>query len=366
MNRKGHRPRVLCFIVSYPTFSETYMHEEIRGLRDRFDIEIITYRRTEIPRKSAFPYRLIEYNDTCLQYGDWIAVDPHFRTEGQRRFIEAVDEVIREFRPDFMHAHYLGFALLLKHLGERHAIPWTVRTHSMDVLSEPEGKLQRLCAAANTEHCRRVLAFPGHRQRLTGAGLESGKLTDVWPVLNFQRFHRPEPREPTGRVLCAGPAIRKKAHEKFIELAATMADSSLRFDLYAAGPTLEACARRNTELQNPARITYADPDDMPDVYPWYDWLVYPSDTGINKVGLPLAAAEAMAAGLGVCLQELPGRREEQLDFLGGAGYLFSDIEEVPAILSAGYPDEKRRAGFESARRFDLQSHKHLLTDAWVR
>ena len=28
----GRRPRVLIFIVGYPTFSETYMHEEIRSL----------------------------------------------------------------------------------------------------------------------------------------------------------------------------------------------------------------------------------------------------------------------------------------------------------------------------------------------
>ena len=70
---------------------------------------------------------------------------------------------------------------------------------------------------------------------------------------------------------------------------------------------------------------------MPAVYPEHDWLVYPSCTKINKVGLPGAIAEAQAAGLGVCWQELPGRRQEQLDFLGGGGFLRGSLNNRPAL-----------------------------------
>ena len=61
---------------------------------------------------------------------------------------------------------------------------------------------------------------------------------------------------------------------------------------------------------------------------------------------------------------MPGRREEQLEFLGGGGFLFQSIEEVPAILSREYPEEMRQAGLKNAKKCDIAQHKVLLTEAW--
>ena len=67
---------------------------------------------------------------------------------------------------------------------------------------------------------------------------------------------------------------------------------------------------------------------------------------INKVGLPVSIPEAQAAGVGVCWQEMPRRREEQLEFLGGAGFVVKSMAEVPAILAQPYPEEMRLRGIE--------------------
>jgi glycosyltransferase involved in cell wall biosynthesis len=340
------------------------MHEEIRSLRDTYDVQIVTYREPSEPRKEAFPYHFVPYLDTCLQYGDHLKVDGTFSSDAQREFISRVDDIITDFGPQVLHGHYLGLALLLDYLGKRHDIPWTIRTHSMDVLSEPEPKLQRLCAAANSELCGGVLAFRANRLRLELTGLESSKIVDVWPTLAFKRFYRPKRRPQSHRIMCAGPAIPKKAHSDFIDLAHSMRRSGLEFVLYAAGPKLQKMHSYNSELGDPARITYVDPELMPEIYPRYDWLVYPSDCAINKVGLPLAIAEAMAAGVGVCWQELPDRRNEQLEFLGGAGHLFSAASELPALIDQPYDETRRLAGLEAARRCDIDVHKHLLTDIW--
>jgi hypothetical protein len=360
------KPRVLYFIVAYPTFSETYMHEEIRALREKYEVLVITYRESKVPRREPFTYKVIPYQDPCLVYANIESVDVEFRSKTQKAFLREIGKVIEDFQPDILHGHYFGMALLLKQLSERYRIPFTIRTHSMDILSEPDEKLEAMCRAANSVWCDRILSFPANRQRLLARGLDEDKLVDCWPVLNFERFYRPEPRPATGRVMCAGPAIPKKAHNEFIDLAAMMRDSGLSFDLYADGPTIEKTRAHNEELGNPATITYADPDDMPGVYPNYDWLVYPSDQTIAKVGLPVALIEAQASGIGVCWQELPGRREEQLAFLGGGGFLFTSIDEVPAIISQPYPEEMRRAGFEAARRCDIQATKHLLSEGWDR
>jgi glycosyltransferase involved in cell wall biosynthesis len=275
-----------------------------------------------------------------------------------------VDRVIREFQPDVLHGHYLGLALLLSRLSARHGVPFTIRTHSMDVLSEPAAKIEAICRAANSEWCRGVLTFPANRSRLAAGGLADDKLVDCWPVVNFERFYRPEPRVLTKRVMCAGPAIEKKAHDEFVDLGVMLRGSGRSFDLYADGPSIEQTRRYNTAKGSPIRVSYADPDDMASVYEQHDWLVYPSDQTINKVGFPVAIAEALASGIGVCWQELPDRRDEQLEFLGGAGYLFHSMEEVPAIITQPYPEEKRQAGFRAARRCDIERTKHLLSDAW--
>ena len=358
------KPRVLVFIVSYPTFSESYMHEEIRALAPDFDIKIVTYKKSERPRRRAFEHTLVEYGSPCLVYAPFPKVNLEFTDDAQIEFIEQIDAIIRDFKPDLLHGHYLGIGVLLAKLAERHEIPFTVRTHSMDVLNEPDAKLDAYCAALNSPWCRRALAFPHSVKRLTDHGLNAELLESCWPVLDYKAFRRTDKREPKGRVICAGPAIKKKAHNTFVDLGALMKDSGYKFDLYAYGPTIWKTRDHNAAKGFPISIKYADPTEMPGIWPQYDWLVYSSDPQVNKVGLPCGVAEAMAAGVGVCWQELPGRRDEQLEFLGGAGFLFQSIEEVPALLAQPYPDEKRLAGIEAAKRFDIEAHKHLLTDVW--
>ena len=361
----GRRPRVLIFIVGYPTFSETYMHEEIRSLWPDYEIKILTYRKSDFPRDNPFPYEIVEYKGSCLVYGSIENARPEFNGWRQRLFLHKVHKIIRRFKPDVLHAHYLGLGLLLRKLSEYFKIPFTIRTHSMDVLSEPPNKLEAMAEAANSPWCLRVLAFPNSRPRLIERGLHPDKVVSCWPVVNFGKFYNPEKRAPTGRVMCAGPAIPKKAHHEFVDLAVLMRESGRTFNLYARGFQLEYHTRPyNEKAYNAINILYRDPDEMPAVYPEHDWLVYPSCTKINKVGLPCAIAEAQAAGLGVCWQELPGRRQEQLDFLGGGGFLFHSIDEVPSIIARPYPEVMRQAGFEAARRCDIEQHKGLLTSAW--
>ena len=359
------KPRVLYFIVAYPNFSETYMHEEIRSLSEQFDIKIITYRKSLRPRRRAWEYEWINYEAPCLVFSPIEEINQPFDTPEQLDFLRQVNAVIEEFKPDVMHGHYLGMSLLMKTLADQHQIPFTIRTHSQDILSEPNNKLEAYSEAVNSPWCKRLLAFPASCGRLTDRGVKHDKVRSCWPVLNFQRFYRPEKRLSTGRVMCAGPAIEKKAHNKLVDLAVMMrGQSELEFDLYAAGPTIEATRIYNAEKGGIVTIKYADPEEMPDVYPRYDWFIYPSDPEINKVGLPVSIAEAQASGIGVCWQELPGRREEQLDFLGGAGFLFESLNELPEILSGSYPEEMRLLGFEAAKKCDIERHKHLLAEVW--
>lgn len=360
----GPRPRILCIVVQYPNFSETYTHEEIRSLRAHDDIKIVTYKAGSQPRRAPFSFDLVPYFGPCFVYGRIEDIDRELVRSESKEFLHKLGSVIEQFQPDVLHAHYLGMSLPLRKLAERYKLPFTIRTHSMDVLSEPAEKVAAMCEAANSPSCARVLAFPANRDRLIAGGLDAEKLLACWPVMNYARFHKPSRRAPTGRVMCAGPAIVKKAHNDFIDLAVKMRGSGLAFDLYAAGKYLPITESYNERAGRVINISYADPDDMPEVYPRYDWLVYPSDTDVNKVGLPVSIAEAQASGVGVCWQELPGRRREQLAFLDGGGFLFRSLDEIPEILARPYPEEMRLRGLQAAKRCDIEQHKVLLREVW--
>jgi glycosyltransferase involved in cell wall biosynthesis len=360
----GRRPRILYFLVQYPTFSETYMHEELRAVRESCDVKVITYSVPRDPRREPYPYDVIKLKGECLQFGDFAKIDPEFESPLQREFLTQVCAAVEAFKPDLIHAHWFGVALLLRKLAERYRIPFTMRTHSQDTLNEPAAKILALVKAVNSPWCRGLIVFPAFKPLMIAAGVQADKVKVCWPTINYARFHRPEKRPPTGRVMCSGPAILKKAHNEFVDLAVLMRASGLKFDLYARGPSLQQTRAHNEKAGNPVAIRYVDPDEMPKVYPDYDWLVYPGDLKINKVGLPVSIAEAQAAGVGVCWQEMPRRRQEQLEFLGGAGFLFRSIQEVPALLAQPHPEEMRLAALENARKCDLARTWEVLAEVW--
>jgi hypothetical protein len=108
-------------------------------------------------------------------------------------------------------------------------------------------------------------------------------------------------------------------------------------------------------------MPYVQHEKMPEIYKKHNWLVYTACPTIKGVGWPMAIAEAQASGLGICMSNI---RPDLKEYLGGAGFLFDSIKEVPDIICKPYPDEMREIGFEQSRKSDIGEHKFLLTDLW--
>jgi len=359
------KPRVLYFVTKYPEFSETYIHEEMVSATRDYNVKIIDYEPARDVRENALPHIYLKYADSNLAYGSFNNIDTKFTGTTQQRFLDRVSAVIEAYKPHVMHGHYFPNVWLMRALAERHGIPFTIRTHSFDMLHiEPE-KMKSMLDATNTPLCLKVFTFPEFKQSVLDYGLKPEQVQAYWPICAVDHFYDETPRPLTRQVMAAGPCTPKKAHEDFVDLAALMQGQGYRFNLYAKGHWLKKVQRYNEEKGGPVNITYEDPEVMPSVYKQHDWLVYPSHQKIGKVGLPVAVAEAQASGIGVCLQELPGRRQAQLDFLGGGGFLFKSVEELPAILSQPYPEEMRQAGFANCRKCDLPVHQKMLDEAWA-
>ncbi len=365
LRARTDRPRVLCFTETYPEFSETYMHEEFLALGQDYEVRVVTLHKSKYPRANALPYIQIGYWDAHLSYGPYEQVNTAFTSPRQRKFLAKLDGVLDQFKPDIMHAHYLYLAWLLGHVSDRRGIPWTMRTHSFDMLEKNKARLHAGIDALKSPHCKGVFAFPEFEQDILSRGVPRDIVHAAWPVVNVARFYNEAPREPTRKVMCAGPCTAKKAHTTFIDLAKKMAGTGMQFSLYTKGYYAERVAEYNRRLGSPVSIQFVEPENMAPVYREHDWIVYPSDPAMNTVGLPAAVVEAQASGIGACLQELPGRRAAQLDFLAGGGFLFNSVDEVAEIIAKPYPEEMRRKGFESAKRCDVRLHKEALDRIWA-
>ena len=356
--------RVLFVLGRYPEYSETYMHEEMVAVSETCEIKIVSYLVVNNPRKNPLPYTLVEYNDACINWGDFNRVNVDLTNEAQGEFLYEMATVIEAFRPDVLHGHYFATSLITRRLAEIHGIPFTIRTHSFDMLKQKPKKMAALYDAVKSPWCIGIFTFPAFTNLFLKNGVAKHKVNSAWPVVKIKRFHNPEKSSITGRVMCCGPCIEKKAHKDFVDLAVKMKQSGLGFDLYTKGEETDLLQLYNESKGSPITIAFCEPERMDAVYKNHDWLVYTSDTKIIRVGLPVSIAEAQASGLGVCWQEMPGRRQEQLDYMGGAGFLFKTIDEVPEIICQPYPDEMRKRGLENSKKCDVDIHKQMLVETW--
>ena len=105
----GVKPRVMYIVHAYPQISETYVKTELEALGDEYEMMVISLRESNVVFKNHFPYQQIS--------------DP-------RKILS----VIAEFRPHVLHSHWVMHADLVGTIARRTHIPFTVRTHSFDVI----------------------------------------------------------------------------------------------------------------------------------------------------------------------------------------------------------------------------------------
>lgn len=332
-SRTPKKTRVLMYLPGFPTISQTYMHNEVEALTDNYDLLIVTPYKADLACREHHPFHQISGN-------------------------EELHTVIQQFKPDVLHGHYIYTAPTLAAAAEKFSIPFTIRTHSFDVLNLQHmtyGSLVRV--AANSDSCIGILAFPFACKLLAKYGIRQSKLHPCWPVMKFSRFYDRSDNKPG--VLNMGAFIPKKRMEDFVELGKL---TSQTLNLYAIGSNIDAFLKFNSDNGNPINIHRAvEPHEMPLVYKAHNWLVYTACPIKNTVGWSIAVSEAQAAGLGVCF---PNIRPDIREFLGGAGFAYESIQEVPDIIKEPYPQEMREIGFEHAKKSDIDRHIHILTDLW--
>lgn len=327
--------RVLVVLERYPQLSETYISTELRALWPKHELSIIAQRPADLPQTTYLPYELVG-NDVAKLLNS-----------------------ARSFRPDVIHGHYLHQSALLNRLAANLGTPYTIRTHSYDVLGPSVEQLRRWSEFINMPRCLGVLAFPFLTKKLTEAGIRRDKVHGCFPVVDFDRFHDPSPNLPG--VMNVGAALPKKAMESYLTLATKI--TSLPVSLYPIGYETEKLKAINDALNRPVNIRgHVQHEDMPREYKRHTWLLYSASRSIATVGWPMAIAEAQAAGVGVCIE---GIRPDLADYVGRGGYVLDRLSDALDIIAQPVPEPMRQAGFEQARLSDIRMHLGVLESLWV-
>lgn len=327
------KTRVLFVLSEYPTLSQTYKENEIKYVYADCEVAIASFQGHNKTYAQHFPYTQVQ------KYQD-------------------VSAMVKVFRPDVLHGHYLHTVGILHRIAEAHNLPYTIRSHSFDILRVKDDAIQKVAPMVNSDLCRGFLAFPFLRDRLVRCGIDNAKIFDAWPVVDFDRFYD---RSPNGNgIMNTGACIPKKNMESFIELSMMMPDRD--FTLFPIGYDTEQIVAYNQARGNPVRIVQTlEPFNMPYAYKRQEWLVYSGNPLIPTIGWPMAIAEAQAAGVGVLVHNV---RPDIAEYVGEAGYLFGTIEEAKDILSAPFPNDRREAGIEQARKSDIKVNIKQLMDLW--
>ncbi len=331
------KKKVLFLLKEYPQISETYIETELNAVWDKYQIKIISLLKPNLTYEHHRPYDHIPLTDK-----------------------ETLIAAIRGFGPDVVHGHYILMCPVLRDAARIAEAGFTVRAHSFDILGPSTRDIPKYREIINGPSCLGVLTFPYTIPLLERAGIRSDKIRGCYPVMDFQRFHDESPNGDA--IMNVGACIPKKNMEEYLILSKIVKDKT--FNLYALGYNVEALRTFSRKLDSPVNfVDQVEPGHMPPEYKRHQWLVYTASHNLRTVGWPMAVAEAQAAGVGACVQNI---RPDLREYVGEAGFLFDTAHDAAKIISQSFPDELRQIGFEQARKSDIRGHIHKLENLWNR
>jgi hypothetical protein len=331
--------RLLLIYQGYPRLSQTYMVDEAEELSKHYELMIASLVwPLYVPTDSALPYKYY------------------------RKFQDAVSD-IDNFRPDFIHGHFMTNASLLLSLAQKHGCNFTVRTHSFDVLTDANLRNRQLITALNNPRCKLIYCFPAFLSRLTSAGVDATKIVTTYPSIRIMRYFDTSTNGPD--IISGGAMLSKKNITGFIDLAekikARWPTRMVRFYSVPENPDYwHHLTEYNRQRGSPVEFITVQPSRMKEEYKRHKYLIYGSCPVENAVGYPLMICEAQAAGVIAIGLNL---RPETSDYISSAGYMCNSHDEVLQILESDLPeDEKREAGFSLVNRYNIETNINLLLD----
>ena len=278
----------------------------------------------------------------------------------------ALWRVLRQQRPDLMHAHSAMAGVTARLAGILTGIPVVYTVHGFGFKPQVP-RLQRLaalvvewllapftarmiCVSEHERELARRLPLPARRISVVHNGVQDHPL-------------RASPATQPMRVIMVARCAPPKRHDLLLQalaLAANRLGREIAATLVGGGPQL-ATLRQQARTLGLKQVDFTgDVDNVPDRLPRHGLFVLISD----HEGLPISVIEALRCGLPILGSDLPGMRE--LIKQGQEGWLVPNRAEPLAdalVDLAGQPQERARMGRAARRRYEEQYEARGMAQA---
>lgn len=305
--------RILIVYFNYPQLSATYVEAEIRYFQ-RQGIEVEVW--SECDPGAAYPPSCFVHRGT-------------------------LPEAEAAFKPDIVHFYWVKMAL--KYLDRISCLNVTIRDHSFGLSNE-----DKLYLLAETR-VRAVFLFP-HEMGLS----ESEKFIALPVAYDSDRFPVDNSSvKQSDLVVCCTAGLPKKNLETFIRTSVLCPNH--RFVLAVATctghlDTVQHCVDLNRRLGSPVdlRVNVAH-DETASLMRTAG--VYLCTQDLQKRGMPIAVAEALASGCYTLVPELPWL----CAMIGNHGHAYANASEAAESINetSNWSTEKWELLSESAARYSL-------------
>lgn len=331
--------RILLLYKGYPRISHSYQIVEASELNKRHEVMII-----------SFEWELFTKCENHL---------PYVFTSSP---LKEIAKIIK-FKPDIIHSHYLDTIDICTQLSKQLKIPFTIKSHSFDILSSDCKQYIKLIN--ENMYCLKIIVFPEFLDRLVKIGIKESKLLPMYPTLDISLFINQE-IENGPHIMSGGAFLPKKNIKGFILLSKKIKKiyPEKQITYYSV---MENRSYYNEILEfnrihgSPVNFLTVQSDKMPLEYKKHQWLIYTACSKLKTVGNPLMVAEAQASGVGVIMYKLRNTLE---DYVTENGYLYNTDEEVLDIISRDFDNEKRNKAIEISKRYDMKEKIKDIENIW--
>ena len=375
VKERGEKPlgRAVAFVVgAFPQTSEAFIAREIDAVRDRDTRVLVASCRGRRDERAGVIYGPRSRVAAVATLVGALLRRPYraIRTYGAARrlcrrrtmairaaaIVEVMAGPLKEFEPDFVHAHWLHLpSVVAVLLARRLGCPLGVSAHARDIFV-PEVKWESIVAeAAFVVTCSDLVQAELSRVAPQQEMMKVVRINHGLPSRFIDRSFEPRlPSEPL-RLVSVGRLVSKKGIDLVIEAAAWLQSNRVEFSMRIVGSgPCESDLRelvRRLGVESVEFVGELDADAVRGHYDWADIMVMGfrvAEDG-DRDGIPNVVLEAMSAGVAV-VAPTPG----------GLGEVLVD-GETGCVVPAESPEALARGVLQLGR--DRGLHERVVREA---
>jgi glycosyltransferase involved in cell wall biosynthesis len=327
--------RVAYVLQLFPKLSETFVAGELAELRRRgVELRILSL----LPPRAELQHNIVRR--ACL-------------TEITSYDVGAFASAVREFQPQFLHAHFATESTAkARELSAACEVPFTFTAHGYDIYRKPPPDFhERAMAAravvtvsdANADYISKTFNVPGTHIRVIPCGVDT---TQFCPA----NAANGEPGPPW--IVCVARHVKVKNLGLLLDACAELYRRGVAFRcaMIGDGPLHTDLKARRAELGLEGVVEMPGPAEQGEVLKWWQRAAVGVLTSEHE-GMPVSLMEAAACGVPVVAPAVGGVPELVSDGQTGLLARPNDLDSFVSALEQLLRDRERRTRMgESARR----------------